>query len=457
MLQILISLISFFIAISILVFIHEYGHYIVAKKLGFKVLRFSIGFGKPIFSFIGKNPDCTEYVLSPIPLGGYVKLLDEREVNVDESELPRAFNRKPVFQRICVLLAGPLFNFVFAVLAYFLIFSFGVPHLKPTIGFVEFDSIAYRSGMVIDEEIVNVGNTPTPTLESATLAILDEILSDGVIQITTLNKFGAFRNIVLDVRGLEKALTLPGALFNGLGFIPGPVRPAILGEVIDNLPASNAGLQEYDKVLFIDEERINSFSDIVYNVQSRPNELVEVVVERNGENLVSSIEIGYSSNNGTPVGIIGVRENTDIVSDILSRSIVIESYNFFESLSKSIFKTFQMSLMTLKMIGKMIMGDVSASNISGPINIAVYAGDSAQGGLLSFINFLALISISLGVLNLLPIPMLDGGQIVYQLVEAIKGSPISDKALILSQQFGFFLIAIIISFAFYNDFVKLLS
>ena len=169
------------------------------------------------------------------------------------------------------------------------------------------------------------------------------------------------------------------------------------------------------------------------------------------------LQIGYSNINNAPIGIIGVKENIAVVSEILNQSVVIESHGFFGSIERSIIKTFQMSVMTLKMISKMIMGDVSAKNISGPINIAVYAGDSAQSGLLSFINFLAIISISLGVLNLLPIPLLDGGQIVYQVVEFVKGSPISDKALIVSQNLGLVLIAMIISFAFYNDFIRLIS
>ena len=457
MTQIIISLISFIIALSILVSIHEYGHYIVAKKLGFKVLRFSLGFGKPLLKYVGKKPDATEYILSPIPLGGYVKLLDEREGEVDRSELHKAFNRRPIYQRVCVLLAGPGFNFIFAIFAYFDIFSFGVTHYKPSIGYIDEGSIADISGMVADEMIVKVGDNLTPTLEAATLSILDEILSDGIIQITTSNELGNFRYLELDVRGLEKDLTMPGELYKGLGFMPGPLRPAILGDVSQNMPADNAGLVRNDLILYLDNVKINNFSDLVTNVQIRPNKVVEVIIQRNGENLTKSLQIGYSNINNAPIGIIGVKENIAVVSEILNQSVVIESHGFFGSIERSIIKTFQMSIMTLKMISKMIMGDVSAKNISGPINIAVYAGDSAQSGLLSFINFLAIISISLGVLNLLPIPLLDGGQIVYQVVEFVKGSPISDKALIVSQNLGLVLIAMIISFAFYNDFIRLIS
>tara|TARA_B100001250_G_scaffold179182_1_gene154038 strand:+ start:3823 stop:5196 length:1374 start_codon:yes stop_codon:yes gene_type:complete len=457
MTQIIISLISFIIALSILVSIHEYGHYIVAKKLGFKVLRFSLGFGKPLFKYVGKKPDATEYIISPIPLGGYVKLLDEREGDVDKSELHKAFNRRPIYQRVCVLLAGPGFNFIFAIFAYFIIFSSGVNHYKPLIGHIDEGSIADMSGMVVDEMIVKVGDNLTPTLEAATLSILDEILSNGIIQITTSNEYGNSRYIELDVRGLEKDLTMPGGLYKGLGFMPGPLRPAILGDVSQDMPADNAGLVKNDLILYLDNVKINNFSDLVSNVQIRPNEVVEVIIQRNGESFTKSLQIGYSDINNSRIGIIGVKENTELVSELLSQIVVTESYGFLDSIGRSIIKTFQMSIMTLKMISKMIMGDVSTRNISGPINIAVYAGDSAQGGLLPFISFLAIISISLGVLNLLPIPLLDGGQIVYQVVEFIKGSPISDKALLVSQTFGLALIAMIISFAFYNDFIRLIS
>jgi regulator of sigma E protease len=434
----------FIVAISVLVAAHEFGHFIVARRLGFKVLRFSIGFGRPIFRWRGGAPDHIEYWLSMIPLGGYVKMLDEHEGPVPSAERHRAFHQRPVWQRIAVLLAGPAFNFLFAVLAYWLMFVTGVQALKPIVGAVQPDSVAARAGLESGDEIEAIGGKPVATWENATLEILDELLGDGVIDLEVRAPSGEVRDVELDVQGRAAELTEPAVLFDGLGLTPGAA--AVVGVVVPDSPAERAGLQPGDRVLRGDGAEIVGWSGWVDFLRQRPGETVELTVDRDGRELVLPATLGAIEENGARVGQIGV-ERPEIFTE--------QRFGVLESVPRAVVKTWDVIVFTVSMVGHMIMGEVSLKNMSGPLSIADIAGSSANAGLAVFLNFLAAVSISLGILNLFPIPILDGGQIVFQIAEWIKGAPLSERAMVIGQQIGIFFVIALTGFAFYNDIVRM--
>ncbi len=445
------SLLAFIVAISILVAVHEYGHYIVGRWTGMKVLRFSIGFGKPLWTRVGAGEDRTEYCVSAIPLGGYVRFLDGREGPIDASDEGRAFNQRPIPARILVLLAGPMFNFLFAVVAYWALFVYGVPTLRPAIGDVEAGSNAADAALVFGDRIIAVGDAETPDWDSALVAILDGIIADGRVPLRLEDEAGGQRSAVIDVGDDAPRLTEPGMLFDGLGFKPWQ-PPAIVGEVADGGAAEVAGVQSGDRIVQIDGEAVSSFSDLRTVVSARPDKAVVVEVERGTEVLQLDAVIGSDTRDGQRVGLLGVGAAANTADYFYLRQ-----YGPMESISHATARMWTSTMFTLRMLGRMLTGDVSIKNISGPINIAQYAGASAAAGISNFLGFLAIVSISLGVLNLLPVPVLDGGQIVYQLVEWLKGSPMSERAQLAGQQLGILALVLLMSFAFYNDIARLLG
>ncbi len=447
----MLSVVWFIVAISVLVAAHEFGHFWVARRLGFKVLRFSIGFGRPLAVWRSRHPDGTEYWLSMIPLGGYVKMLDEREAAVPEADRGRAFNQRPIPHRIAVLLAGPAFNFLFAIVAYWLMFTSGVPGLKAVIGAVQPDSVAARAGIVAGDEITAVGGRPTSTWENATLRIFDQLLATARIDLTVREPDGKTRNVELDVRGRESELTEPAALYTGLGLLPGPVLPAVIDAVTPDSPAAAAGLEAGDEVVAIGDKPIRSWDQWVNQIKQRPGETVDIAVRRDGGERTFSVAIGTVQEAGKTIGRIGASRPSTLPPGLMDSLRAEQRYGVFESLPRGVEKTWEMSALTVRMLVRMVVGDVSLKNMSGPLTIADYAGESAQAGLAPFLSFLAAVSISLGILNLLPIPMLDGGQVVYQIAEWFKGSPLSERALVLGQQIGVFFLIVLMSFAFYND------
>jgi regulator of sigma E protease len=447
----MLDLLSFVVAISVLVAAHEFGHFWVARRLGFKVLRFSIGFGKPLLVKRGGAPDYTEYWLSMIPLGGYVKMLDEREAPVPAADRERAFNRRPVPHRIAVLLAGPAFNFLFAIIAYWLMFVSGVPGLKPVIGGVAADSVAAHAGIEAGDEIAAVGGRATATWENATLQIFDELLADASIDLTLRAANGSTRNVELDVRGREAELTEPAALFRGLGIQIGPALPAVIGVVTPDSGAAAAGILVGDKVVAIDGRTIDRWESMVDAIRSRPNETIVVTVARAGSERDLTVAVGAVEEDGKTIGRIGAGPSRELPPELIESLRAEQRYGVVESMSRGIEKTWDVSALTVRMLVRMVVGDVSLKNMSGPLTIADYAGDSAEAGFATFLSFLAAVSISLGILNLVPIPILDGGQVVYQLVEWIKGAPLSERALIVGQQIGMVFLIMLMSFAFYND------
>ncbi|MDH4046721.1 MAG: RIP metalloprotease RseP [Gammaproteobacteria bacterium] len=440
---VLINIAAFIVAISVLVAVHEYGHYLVGRLCGMKVLRFSIGFGKPLLTRVA-GADRTEYCVSAIPLGGYVKFLDEREGPVAAEDQGRAFTHRPVPNRIAVLLAGPLFNFLFAILAYWVLFVNGVPTLRPSVGPVEENSYAATAGLEKGDRILTVGGRNATDWETTIVAIIDEMVGTGRVPLDVEGADGFKRKVTIDVGDDAARLTEPGILFEGLGFVPGQPQ-AIVGSLEEGGAAQAAGMRIGDRIVSIDGEVVESFADLQRVVSARPDQRVTIEVRRNDRTQQLDVELGSREANGQRFGFLGIGNNDWYTL----------KHGPLQAILASLDMTWAKTAFTASMFGRMIIGDVSIRNISGPISIAQFAGDSAARGLNYYLNFLALISISLGVINLLPIPLLDGGQIVYQSIEWIKGSPLSEKSQIIGQQVGIFALLLLMSFAFYNDFARI--
>lgn len=442
------NLFFFIIAISVLVAVHEYGHYIVGRWCGMKVLKFSIGFGKPLVSW-RRGADDTEYCISSIPLGGYVKFLDEREGPIDEADRGRAFTDRPVPQRIAVLLAGPAFNFLFAVVAYFALFVYGVPTVKPQIGDIASGSYAAEAGLEYGDRIVEVDGRPVADWEGALVGILESMVDDGRIALSVEGDDGRQRSAIINVGDDRTRLTEPGLLFDGLGFTPWQ-PPAVIGEISAGEAAERSELRAGDRITAIDGETITGFSDLSRVVSARPGQTVDIEFDRQGRSRVTTVTLGTREADGETRGHLGVG-----LSSADSDYWYLRKYGPLSAIGEAAQQTWASTAFTLNMFVRMLTGEVSVKNISGPINIAQYAGASASAGFDRFLRFLALVSISLGVINLMPIPILDGGQIVYQSIEWIKGRPLSIRSQVVGQQVGILALLLLMSFAFYNDIARL--
>ena len=458
MLEVLWSILAFIVAISVLVAVHEYGHFWVARKLDFKVLRFSIGFGKPLLRWRSGDPDGVEYRISAIPLGGYVKMLDEREGEVAPEEAHRAFNRRPVWARIAVLAAGPGANFLFAIAAYWLMFVTGVEEITPYVGGVRSDTVAAAAGLRSDDVIDSVGGQATATLDQALVAFFDELLSDGIIELGVTGADGDSRNVDLDVRDRVSELTEPDALFAGLGIVIGPQLPPVIDSVAEAQPAERAGLQPGDRIVAIDGQAIEFWQDLQRHISARPGESVSVAIVRDGQNRDIELTIALQEDDaGEAVGRIGIGSQGYTNEAIGERLYTVRRYGPIEGIGVATVETWQRSALSVRFLWRMVTGDVSLRNASGPIMIAAYAGDFAQAGFNRFLQFLAMISISLGIVNLLPVPILDGGQIVMSAIEGVKGKPLSMRAAVIGQQIGLALLIALMGFVFYNDITRLLG
>jgi regulator of sigma E protease len=441
---------AFLVAISILVAVHEFGHYWVAKKLGFKVLRFSIGFGKPLLTRVGKDADRTEYCLAAIPLGGYVKLLDEREGDVAAEELHRSFTRRPISHRIAVLLAGPAMNLLFASLLYAILAMVGTESVKPVVGQVRLDSPAAAAGLQRGDQIVRVGRHNVADTEELQIALMRQFSDDGLIPLR-VRRDGSERALTLRVAEDRRALTEPGKLLPGLGFDLATWNAAT---TINSVPADSAGaragLKAGDRLLAVDGRAIANGSEFVAKVSGAANRDISIEVERDGERLRIVAAVPLVMDQGRAIGRLGIslKEGPAVWPAGL---LEIHRLGPIDALVSGVSKTWEMSALTVQMLWRMLTGQVSPKNLSGPVSIAEFAGISASLGITAYMAFLAIISVSLGVLNLMPVPLLDGGQVVYQAVEAIKGSPISERTQLFGQHVGIALLVVLMSLAFYND------
>ncbi|MDD3762704.1 MAG: RIP metalloprotease RseP [Nevskiales bacterium] len=451
MLEVLRSVGGFVVAIGVLVAFHEFGHYWVARRCGVRVLRFSIGFGKPLWRHRAR--DGVEWVISAIPLGGYVKMLDEREQAVAPGDRPLAFNNATVWRRMAIVSAGPLFNFALAVLLYWAVFVIGVQGIKPILSEPPAGTVAAEAHLQAQEQVVAVAGEPVHTWAELRTVLIENALDRADLDITVERPDGQLRDTVLDLSAVRVD---PEYLFDDLGMIPyQPPLPPVLEQVLPGEPAAEAGFEPGDTLLRHDGVEIESWQQWARWLQAHPGEAVKVDVLRDGRELSLTVIIGRVGEGADSHGRFGaaVANPGDLWQDLRA----VNRYGAFEALPKAAIETWRIASMTLKMLWRMVTGDVSVKNVSGPIQIAQVAGYSAQVGLVSFLSFMAVVSISLGVLNLLPVPVLDGGHLLYYAVEALKGSPVSERAQEAGQRLGLTLLALLMSVAFYNDIVRLLN
>jgi regulator of sigma E protease len=447
-------LLWFVIAVGLLVTVHEFGHFWVARRLGFRVLRFSVGFGRPIFTHIGGR-DRIEYVVAAIPLGGYVKLLDEREGPVEPAELPRSFTRRPPWQRIVVLLAGPGFNIIFAVLILWgMLWASGVTDIRPRIAEVTPGSLAANAGLKAGDEIRVVNGARVSAVRDVVFDLLDALSARGQIVITVRGSAGEIRQARLDIpdSAERRRLTEPSELFRGLGLQLGPPVPPVLGTVIPGGPAARAGLAAGDRVVAIDGEPMSDFRDVVAYIKGHPGATVSMEYRRAGVSQRVELQVAGEDVEGKHIGRIRVEPpkatayppSMLLHTDLSAGSALVRAGG----------EAWNMTVLQARLFWRMVLGRVSLKNLSGPLSIAEFAGDSAEAGVASFLSFLVLISLSLGFLNLLPIPILDGGQILFQAVEWLKGSPLSERVQALGQQLGIALLIVLMGVALYNDIAR---
>lgn len=435
-----------------LIAIHEFGHYFVARKLGVKVLVYSIGFGPTILKWTSKKSGI-QYQLSALPLGGYVKMLDEREENVAEADLPYAFNRQHPWKRIAIVAAGPLINLIFAILLFWVLFLPAQEQLNTRVGKVLADTPAATAQMQAGDKITAIDGTPVTTWEKLNFALVDRVGETGKIQVQA-ERAGEIKTFSLPIQNfLNDQSQSP---LDVLGFTPyRPQIPAIVSKLSEDGAAIRQGMQEGDQIVAIDGVKMNDWYDVVQVVQASPEKLLKVDVLRN--NQVQQLEVmpqGKRDNMGNVSGVLGVQSDPGkiVIPEDYKQTI---QYSPSEALLMAVDKTGQLSSMILNSIVKMVRGLIGLDNLSGPITIAKVAGQSAEMGWQTFISFMALMSVSLGILNLLPIPMLDGGHLVYYFIELIRGKPVSEQIQLVGLKIGMVLLGSMMLLALFNDIMRL--
>lgn len=455
--SLLVHLFAFIAAVCLLVTVHEYGHFWVARRLGFKVLRFSVGFGKALWRHVGRGPDHTEYVIAALPLGGYVKMLDEREGPVAAEDLPRSFTRRPHWQRIAVLLAGPAFNILFAILLLTGIFlASGITLVRPVLGAIDPNTIAGRGGLQSGDEILAIDSQPVNGQRDVLLDLLDAVSGNNdLITLAVRGNDGAQRRAVLSIpdRAERRRLTEPSAMLSGLGlqFYEPPI-PAVLGMVTPNGPAARAGLQPGDQILAVNGEPVHNYRELQALIEAHPADTLAILYQRAQTQATVQVLTSAQTLEGKSVGRIRVGSAPPPpYPDSMVRLIKLSVPAAFGHAST---EAWNMTALQARVFWRMLVGQVSIKNLSGPLSIAEYAGDSAAAGVSAFLSFLVIVSLALGFMNLLPIPILDGGQIVFQAVEWLKGSPLSERVQVVSQQLGVALLVLLMGVALFNDITR---
>lgn len=447
------TLLAFLFTLAVLIVFHEFGHYLVARLAGVKVLRFSVGFGQVIARHTDRRD--TEWALSAIPLGGYVKMLDEREGDVPPEQLHQAFNRKGVGARSAIVAAGPLANFLLAILLFWALFMTGVPVAKPVLGEPPADTPAARAGIQPGETVMAVNGEKAQSWQDLHWLVLKNVLRKEAITLETSSaeQHYAYRRIApdtLDDENLEKNPLRTLGLVHYL-----PPLPPVLGNLMPDSPAERAGLKSGDRILAVDDQAIPYWADLVERVRAAPGQGLKLRVERGNETLDIEVVPEAVTEGSAQTGRIGAAPKVDPA--LLAPYQDEVSYGPWEALQRAGQRTWELSVFSLEMLGRMVMGQASLKNLSGPITIADYAGQSAESGIASFVAFLALVSVSLGVLNLLPVPLLDGGHLLYYFAEFLTGRPVSEKVQEVGQKIGMGLLALLMFFALYNDLQRLFA
>ena len=445
---------AFALILGVLIIAHEFGHYLVARCAGVKVLRFSVGFGRVLWSKrVGR--DGTEWAIGLFPLGGYVKMLDEREGTVAPEELPRSFNRQSVWRRMAIVAAGPLANLLLAIVVYWGLFMQGTEEPRPILGTPSLASPAAAAGLENGERVLKVGGELVQTWQEMRWVVLRRAVDQDAIDFEVINPRSEIAVRRLDLSSVRASGWEGDALEKlGIGFFR-PRIPAVIGKVNAGSPAAFAGLSLGDEILQIDGEPVTAWPDVVRRVRAAPAKPLEFEVRRDAQRYLLTVTPALVEDQGIEVGRIGA-----VVKDPgFSRNelMITVRYGPFAALGKAVDETWDKSVFSLTMMGKMIVGEISWRNISGPVTIADYAGQSAKLGIGYYLKFLALVSISLAVLNLLPIPILDGGHLLYYVLEIIKRGPLSERSMEIGQQIGLALMLMLMVCAFYNDINRLIS
>ena len=444
----LIYLAAFVVAILLLVSLHEFGHYIVARWCGVKVLRFSVGFGKPFWK---KQRGDTEWCLAPIPLGGYVKMVDTREGEVAEADLPYAFDKQPPLKRIAIVVAGPLVNLILAVLLYVASFNlYGVTEVKPWVGTVESDSLAAKSGFQVGDRITSInGKAVHDWMDAQTELVI--ALQAGNVTVGVQDAQGVATARIMDVEA-NPASVDAATQGQGVGIWPIKVKSEI-SQVLPNSAAERAGLKAGDKVVAVNGQKLLGWKDWVDVIKASPGKDLRLDVQRQGQMLSLMLRPDSEDKGQQLEGKAGVAASID--NDWEAQVKTQREVGIGESVVLAAQKTWNLSALTLKFLGKLIMGEASIKGISGPVSIGEMAGKSAMMGLETYIQFLAVISISLGVMNLLPIPVLDGGHLLYYIIEWVRGKPLSEHVQTMGLKIGLCIMGLFMLVAFFNDFTRI--
>jgi regulator of sigma E protease len=444
------TLLWFLVAIGILVVVHEFGHYLAARWAGVKVLRFSVGFGKPLVSR-RFGPDQTEWTLSALPFGGYVKMLDEREGEVPAAEAHRSFNRATVWRRIGIVIAGPAANFLLAIVFYWALLLHGLPALKPIIGEPPAGTPAAQAGLVAGDEIRRVNGADTQSFQDLRLTLLRAGVAADVITLDLTDG----RSVRLDVQPMQTE-NLEQDILRPLGIVRyDPVIAPVIGKLLPDGAAARSGFQPGDRLLSANGETVENWQSWVQVVRQHPAKPLRIEYERQGQRGELTVVPDAVDEAGQRVGKIGAGPQVD--ESVMAVLMTEVRYGPIEALWQGAVRTWDMSVFTLEMMGRMVLGQVSWKNLSGPLTIADYAGQSATLGWISFVGFLALVSVSLGVLNLLPIPLLDGGHLMYYVAEVLTGRPVSERTMEIGGRIGMTLLLLLMSFALFNDLQRLIG